>query len=240
MNRVFRPGRRSASRRKTVAGFSLLELAVALSLVGLLTSAGLLLFKAWEEHRQRMATQDYLHEAKAALNVFARLNRRLPSVDSDGDGLEGPLTPEQGWLPYQTLGVNPVDAWGNPLRYSITRGMDQSPDSTIFTHATKCSEVAKMFGGLKNVNSDLATYARVRYDQPGNYAAFVPAIISSGGGRDLDGLAGTHDGIALVSAPPSAGVDDIVLALDSMEIYSLFVCTPPTASSPVGPLTPAP
>lgn len=237
VNRVSQPGRRSANRRETAAGFSLLELAVTLSLVGLLASAGLLLFKAVEEHRQRMTTQDYLREAKAALNVFARLNKRLPSVDSDGDGLEGPLTPEQGWLPYQTLGLNPADAWGNSLVYSITRGMDQPPESTIFTHATKCSEVAKMFGGLKNVNSDLATYARIRYDQLGNYAAFVPAIISSGGGRDLDGLAGTHDGIALVSAPPSAGFDDIVLALDSMEIYALFGCPP---LSPVGPLTPAP
>jgi prepilin-type N-terminal cleavage/methylation domain-containing protein len=136
-------------------GFTLVELAVVLAIVGLLLGAMMLTLSAQVEIRNRGDTQRRLDDAKELLLAFAIVNGRLPcpatctnppacTTGSLGD--ENPAgggacsTYRGGYLPARAIGFQPssatgfaLDAWGNPIRYAIA--------STVKT-STACPAVA--------------------------------------------------------------------------------------------------
>jgi prepilin-type N-terminal cleavage/methylation domain-containing protein len=112
-------------------GFSLVEMAVALLILGLvLGTVGAL------EKRQRSAgTEARLEEARDALVAFAVANRRLPCPANPatpdtvaGAGLENAPTAAgctggaSGVLPWATLGLPASDAWGRRFTYRVSAG----------------------------------------------------------------------------------------------------------------------
>ncbi len=118
--------RLDAGRRQR--GFTLVELAVVLVIVGLLTGGGLAAFTAAAEQRLRREQAQQLAQVRSALYGFALRHGRLPCADRDDppDGVEDYVGPDcapgadAGALPWATLGVARSDAWGNPLYYSVT------------------------------------------------------------------------------------------------------------------------
>ena len=74
-----KPALRSFSRRRR-AGFSLLEMAIVLAIMGALLSGGLLAGASMIERGQYSATRDALDQAAQALNDFSITARRLPCV----------------------------------------------------------------------------------------------------------------------------------------------------------------
>lgn len=127
-------------------GFSLIELAVVLLIMGLLIG-GLLGPLSGRNQTQRVEeTQDHMQAIKEALIGYAIRHGRLPCPDTDPvdsrDGLENNTAPnlrcdhptgitaspslaEQrmivtGFLPYQELGVGRFDPAGNPYIYSVS------------------------------------------------------------------------------------------------------------------------
>ncbi len=113
-------------RTNRVAGFTLIELAMVLFIIGLLLVGLLSPLAVKVEQEERGKTQASLDEIHAALIGFALGNRRLPCPDTDGDGVENPAAPaanctsDAGILPWVTLGVEQMDAWGNPFLYRVT------------------------------------------------------------------------------------------------------------------------
>lgn len=124
--RVSREPRVNAGRGRD--GFTLVELAVVLVIVGLLTGGGLAAFTAAAEQRLRREQAQQLAQVRTALYGFALRHGRLPCADRDDppDGREDYVGPDcapgadTGALPWATLGVARGDAWGNPLYYSVT------------------------------------------------------------------------------------------------------------------------
>ena len=106
--------------RTTYAGFTLIEMAVVLVIVGLLLGGMLVPLAAQMETDRRKETAATLESIREALIGYAVINGRLPCQDTNGDGLPGPGACNTGanqrnvgGLPYATLGVSRTDAWGN-------------------------------------------------------------------------------------------------------------------------------
>ncbi len=108
--------------RQLRRGFTLIEMAVALVVFALLLGSILVPLSTQVEQRNISDTRKALDEIREALTGFAIINGRLPCPDTDSDpaaagyGLEEaacatPPTAE-GYLPWKTLGVPQLDAWG--------------------------------------------------------------------------------------------------------------------------------
>lgn len=128
-------------------GFSLVEMAIVLVILGFVMGALLLPLQAQRNQLFQSQTENTLETAKKALLGYAQSTGRLPCPASAGsNGMEDPIlvtgtcTVQIGFLPAVTLGIQPVDAngfavdaWNNPIRYGVTQtsvGGAATPDFT--------------------------------------------------------------------------------------------------------------
>ena len=121
-------------RKVPAAGFTLIELVVAIAVIGLLLGAIMSPLATQFRVRTLKEAQRNLNDVKAALVGYAMTNRRLPCPDTDAnpDGLENPIgggncTAAEGVLPWNTLGVDASDVWGRLYIYRV------SPEFTFQT-----------------------------------------------------------------------------------------------------------
>jgi prepilin-type N-terminal cleavage/methylation domain-containing protein len=170
-------------------GFTLLEMAVVMIIIGLLLGGMLVPLTAQMDQRNIADTQKALSEIKEALIGFALANGRLPcpadptiATGSAGAGTERAscttAANSTGVLPWAILGVNETDAWGHRYTYRVTPdfadaigsgtygGCIPSPTPTLATFGL-CS--------VGNLNVLSASSAGV------TIAASVPAVIISHG-----------------------------------------------------------
>lgn len=112
-------------------GFTLVEIAVVLMILGLLLGGMLVPLNAQMEQQKVAATEKLLDEARDALVGYAVANGRLPCpaapVIATGQANAGiarnpPCTNgnSSGVLPWATLGVSETDAWGNRFTYRVS------------------------------------------------------------------------------------------------------------------------
>lgn len=100
--------------------FTLVEVAIVLTLVGLVAGGGVVLVRVLREQKQRNETAEYLAEVRQALLTYANVNGRLPYPDTVGDdGVADNNAADAGNLPYKTLGLRPRDAWSHYLKYQV-------------------------------------------------------------------------------------------------------------------------
>lgn len=122
-----------------MAGFSLVEIAIVLVIVGLLIGGLLVPLSAQIEKKDRDETRRTLNEIREAIEGFAMANNRLPCPDTDGDGQENrgaTCTQAEGDVPWQDLGVGRQDSWLQPLTYRVTTSFADNTDGTGCTTPT--------------------------------------------------------------------------------------------------------
>lgn len=126
-------------------GFSLIEMAVALVIVGLLLGGTLGTVGALQQRQRLSQTSAQLEEIRDALVAFAVVNRRLPCPADPtlgdtvvGAGLErvptaaGCTGGNAGAIPWATLGIPQTDAWGRRFSYRVSAGFArQAPAFTL-------------------------------------------------------------------------------------------------------------
>lgn len=112
------PRCRSARQR----GVSLVELAVVLVAIGLISLLLVQFMQAASQQRRDTAGRDLLKRADDALLAFAMVNSRLPCPASAASGIEDCAGGQVGLLPYRTLGL--PDANARLIRYGVLRRPD--------------------------------------------------------------------------------------------------------------------
>ncbi|MGH8639977.1 MAG: type II secretion system protein, partial [Burkholderiales bacterium] len=137
-----------ADRLAPQRGFTLIELAVVIAVVGLLLGSLMVPLATQVEARQIGEARRILQDAREALNGFAIANGRLPCpASSVSNGVESPVgggactNAHDGFLPAATLGIMPadqegfaIDSWGNRIRYAVTNA-----NASAFTTANGMS-----------------------------------------------------------------------------------------------------
>ena len=114
-------------------GFSLLEMAIVLVVVGLLLGGSLIPLSIQMEKQDRDATERQLQDIREALIGFALTNGRLPCPDTDNDGQMNGLascTSSVGVIPWVDLGLGQQDAWGQPFTYRVSGDFADNTDGT--------------------------------------------------------------------------------------------------------------
>lgn len=118
-------------RKSGEIGFTLVEMAIVLSIVGLLLAGGMSLLSSSSDTARYKETQNQMAEVKEALTSYYIQFGRLPCPDTDSSGaefgIENPVIPaakcdsQRGYLPHVTLGLGASgDAWGERFKYVVS------------------------------------------------------------------------------------------------------------------------
>jgi len=202
-------------------GFTLIEIAIVMVIIGLLTGAGISLVGTLTTRKNRIEVVEYLRQAKEALITYANVNGTLPLADTDGDGV-GDSATKRGALPALVLGINPTDAHKRAIAYQI--------NSTLATdRTTSCYHLRTAISG--SPPPGLPGNPTV-VDADGSPTAFpVAAVLVSAGPSDadrdgnvFDDMTGTfsgdnRDGLPnYIRAAPTGTFDDLVIYIGSAEL----------------------
>lgn len=181
---------------KRQAGFSLVELALVLMIVGLLTAGTLSALSSQREQVKYADSEQALVQTKQALLSFLVVNGFLPCPDSTGDGLENRSNQAcdavAGEVPYRDIGLRLADVrdgFGNRLHYvinadaaSLAALQDVDHSASFFCSLACAGGSVPVFG--------LSTPPTASDSGTGNYA-----VCASGGGacngtsqKQMDGM----------------------------------------------------
>lgn len=172
------------------SGFTLVEMAIVLMIVGLLLGGMLVPLSAQMEQRNNSETQKALSEIKEAIIGYALANGQLP-CPADPSAVTGVTanagiartppctgTNSTGVLPWATLGVNETDAWGNRYTYRVTSDFADAIGSSTYGGCTPSPIPTLASFGLCSVgNLNVLSAALGGVTIAGN----VPAVIISHG-----------------------------------------------------------
>ena len=144
----------NSRHHRSSSGFSLVEVAIVLMILGIVLGGLLGAIGQNTENARRIEAKNELREIEEALYAFAQVQGRLPCPASNTSvGFEVPVgggdctvTGGHGFLPSGTLNLTGsvntdgllLDPWGNPWRYSVAT-RDASNSERAFTHVTGLS-----------------------------------------------------------------------------------------------------
>jgi prepilin-type N-terminal cleavage/methylation domain-containing protein len=209
------PFSRFSRRLATRHGFTLIEMAIVMIIIGVLSGGGAFVMGMLTERKARNESIDYLHQGREALLSYASTRGKLPSADTDQNGIGDGAT--AGGLPYLDLKLRPTDFYKRVLRYELNPNLSSDLQAT-------CSALKAGLAGSPDV-----------VDGDGSSTAFpVAAVLVSAGPMDADGNgnifdrvnSGSHQGNNATGAPnylrfpPTETFDDLVLYIGEHELYS--------------------
>lgn len=156
--------------RNKQSGFTLIEIAVVLVIVGILVGSFIGSITSRIETTRRDNAIKKLEEIKLAIFGYAAAEGRLPcpAIADLGGGQEQPVgggvcATLYGFVPGRTLGLSGaynrdnllIDSWGNPFRYSVT-GSDTNAFTTAPGGGGSIQEVAvAAVNGLAVLSPDI-------------------------------------------------------------------------------------
>ncbi len=200
---------------KCFRGFSLLELALILVVLGVMMALGVGVLSSVVKNNKMKETESILEEVREALIGYLLSNGRLPCPDSNGDGQEdfssGSCTCDwpDCFLPCVTINVRCNDAYGQKLYYDV--------DSTFTS-----------FSSLRGFCVHAPYITPTIQVTDGSSSYHVVAIIISSGAQDsdndgfrLDGENSDDDSIFVQeSVPVSNSYDDFTEEISLANLLS--------------------
>lgn len=169
------------------SGFTLVEMAMVLLILGLLTSSFIVPLGAQIDSNHLKATDQQLSRIKEALLGYAIRNRQLPCPSSTTTGTQdSTLCAQEGFLPWADLGVEGRDAWGNYFRYRAdSKHTANGAYNTTFPTATDALQVVNKAATTTYVTNAVAIFyslgknktadaGNATQDQTYSYDDFIP------------------------------------------------------------------
>ncbi|QLG89656.1 prepilin-type N-terminal cleavage/methylation domain-containing protein [Chitinibacter bivalviorum] len=217
MSNIQNSNKRSRTKAKS-SGFTLVEMAIVLLVVGLLMAGLLGPLSAQLEARRISETKSSLDVAKEALIGFALTNKRLPcpaipTLSGTGEGLEdfnviaGTCNRQNGVLPWATLGIAKVDAWDHRFTYSVSATFSRaSPASPLLSLSSAGDMTIRASTGGTTVSTTVpAVIVSHGKDGAGAYAS-DGSLLAAGTGDQLENSNGD---LNFVSRAADANYDDL-------------------------------
>jgi len=182
----------TATRRQS--GFSLLELAIVLLIVGLMLSSAIMPLSSRVEQQRVTDTRNQLAVIQEALTGYALARDALPcpaTPASNGQAAVsgGGCTRQHGFVPAVTLGLPGaqnqdhllLDAWGNPIRYSVSNSDVDGDGNWDFTRPGEMRNVtlALLAPDLDVCNSAAGASASACGSAATILSATAPAVVYS-------------------------------------------------------------
>ncbi|QDX81166.1 hypothetical protein B9N43_07885 [Denitratisoma sp. DHT3] len=224
-------------------GFTLVELAVALTIVGLLLGGLLLPLSLQQDLRATRETATTMDTMIESLIGFALVHGRLPCPDTDLDGLENCAatvtdaanfptsglctrtagsctgTACEGGFPFATLGLKAADSWGSRFRYRVSSDF-LATSTVVYSGACGSGSVVSSSGIGLSANGDITV--KTRGDDPATGSTRESkALINLA--TNLPAVIVSHgknrhggigaDGILAMPAPPPQNRDEAVNAV---------------------------
>ena len=214
-------------------GFTLIELAIVLVIVGLVLGGLLLPLAQKVQSRRLNEAEAQLREIKESLFGYAIANGRLPcpaSLASNGledrrndDATKGSVDLQKegcrngiyaGFLPWVTLGVPETDAWGNRFGYRVTNEFTRAKDDATANDLINCVSPPPVALGTdpNTCTLDLTDAGALSVETRDgstktkrNLSTLVPAVIISYGKNGFGSTSGFN--IAQPN-PPAANIDE--------------------------------
>ena len=196
------------------SGFSLIEMAMVLLIIGLLLNGLLVALGESNTNRLRSDAETQLEQIREALYGFAQINGRLPCpANTTSAGAESPVTViggnctnDNGFVPGVQLNIQGSynaqglleDPWGNPYRYAVST---LSISGSVFT----TSAILKTWFSAPTTATGLPLCVADSINcATGVLASNVPAIVyslgatpTSGSAKQAENLGGTLGGLAV-------------------------------------------
>jgi prepilin-type N-terminal cleavage/methylation domain-containing protein len=237
---------------KFIRGFTLVEMAVVLVILGLALSGLTIPLSAQFDLQNIRETRASLQQIKDALQGYALSHTAtdgsgrpyLPCPDTSGDGVEEPrvagVCPSQeGRVPWSTLGTPRTDAWNNRFRYRVHPNFSNS--TTGFSLTTTgtlrvCTDTACAPTLATGLVAVIVSHGKNGYGarNDSNTVNLVPAATSA---DELDNINGRNNPTAgnsnldaadtadvdFVSQTPTPTFDDIVVWIPTYILFSSAV-----------------
>lgn len=216
---------RYSSFPKRVTGFTLVEIAIVLMIVGLMLGGLMVPLATQADLRSQSETRKTLADIHEALLGFASAHGRLPCpASTTSNGIESPsgggacTHALDGFIPAATLGITAtdsqgyaVDAWGRRIRYAVTNS-----DGSAFTTAGKLRST-----GLSALDPDLKVYGDVALTV--RLTTVSPAVIRSTGKNGADESHPDPASENFVSRDPAPDFDDMVIWVSPYVLYGRLI-----------------
>ncbi len=158
--------------KTTLPGFTLIEIAIVICIMGILSGLGLPLFNQYIKQKRTQGTEDHLEKVIHSLSTFVLTHKRLPcpadpTATSNEKGIEQEAClynkTFRGIIPYRSLGIPEKiakDGYHNWITYAVSLDLTSlelkylnQPDSTVPLTAVFC-EVKKGENELIVKNAD--------------------------------------------------------------------------------------
>lgn len=206
------------ARFRRQRGLSLIEMAVALVIVGFLLGGVVGTVGALQSRQRFTSTQAQLEEIRDALIAFAAVNRRLPcpadptvADTTAGAGLEraanagGCVGGSSGVVPWATLGLPETDAWGRRFGYRVSANFART--APAFDLASVADNVVRNGSAVVLASAVPAVIVSHGANARGSYGPGGAASPAGGDARELENGDGDADFVLDV---PGDAYDDLV------------------------------
>lgn len=205
--------------RPPAAGFSLIELAVVLSIVALLSSGLIQGLASQRNYAGQRDAQLQLNGAVETLLAFAMLNGRLPCPakatlpgnDPAAGREDCSLAGGHGVLPWVTLGLAESDPWGRRLSYyaqpQFTAAVPPEAHAAFTLETPGNARIREALSADHDIAADLP--AVIVSHGPRGGGAYLPQGLQQDGGSSEENENADAD-LIFIAHPPGPDFDDQV------------------------------